>query len=432
LKLRRSDMRIMVGAGAAGAIAAAFNAPLTGAFYGFELIIGAYSITSLTPVVASALVASLTSDMLLGDHLIIDVGAFAAVQAGDYPSAILLGVVCAAAGIALMQGVALIEGLSHRSFVPAALRPALGGLCVGLLALASPQVLSAGHGALHVNLSQAMPLGALLAIILMKSLASAISIGSGFRGGLFFAALFLGALVGKAYALLAVTLFPSTALTPIVYAIVGMSALTTAIIGGPMTMTFLALELTGDFPITALVLAATMTTALTVRSTFGYSFATWRFHLRGESIKSAHDVGWIRDLTVGRMMRSDVKTALVSISPADFMAAYPLGSTQRAIIVDEQGRYAGIILVPDVHMKEVLAASEDGIGKFLRNQDIFLLPALNAKQAAERFDSTATEELAVLDNASDRRVIGLLTESHTLRRYNEELDRRRQEAYGEV
>ena len=88
-------------------------------------------------------------------------------------------------------------------------------------------------------------------------------------------------------------------------ALVGMGALAVAIIGGPFTMTFLVLETTGDFGLTAATLTASIVASLLVRETFGYSFSTWRLHLRGETIRSAHDVGWLRTLTAGRMMRAD-------------------------------------------------------------------------------------------------------------------------------
>ncbi len=143
-------------------------------------------------------------------------------------------------------------------------------------------------------------------IFVLKAIASAVSIGSGFRGGLFFASLFMGALLGKAFAIPADALMAGS-LTPTIFAVVGMSSLAVAMIGGPMTMTFLALEITGDFPIAILVLAAVISSSVVVRTTFGYSFATWRFHLRGESIRSAHDIGWIRNLTVDKLMRPDVR-----------------------------------------------------------------------------------------------------------------------------
>ena len=295
LETRRSDLRLLVGCGAAAAIAAAFNAPLTGAFYAFELIVGTYSIVSLGPVMTAALCGTLTG-RLSGMHVgFVDLGGVAlAVRSIDYALALGLGLVSAAFGIAIMQSVAGVEALARRAtMVPAALRPALGGLVVGGLALLSPQVLSSGHGALHLDLEMSPTVAALAFIIALKSAASVISLGSGFRGGLFFASLLLGALWGNLFANGLDWAYPAIGATPILYAVVGMSALAVTVIGGPLTMTFLALEATGDFPVTALVLVAVLAASVTARRSFGYTFATWRFHLRGETIRSAHDVGWI-------------------------------------------------------------------------------------------------------------------------------------------
>ena len=433
LQLRRSDLRILVGCGAAGAIAAAFNAPLTGSFYAFELIIGSYTILSLAPVVVSALVATIIARMLAGDNFIIDIGNFGTVVPADYIPALLLGVFCALAGILLMKGVAFVEQIARKSFIPGSIRPLFGGVLIGLLALISPQVLSGGHGALHLNLDNATTITALIGVLLLKSFASAISIGSGFRGGLFFGSLFMGALLGKLFAYSAPYVFAHATLTPVIYAVVGMSALAVSVIGGPMTMTFLALEITGDFPITVLVLAAVITASLTVRNLFGYSFATWRFHLRGESIRSAHDVGWIRNLTVAKLMRVDVRTAPSNLSINEFRRDFPLGSTQRVIIVDDSNKYAGMVLVPEAH-SGVTESSDEGqsINGLIKYKNDFLQPQMNAKQAAAIFDKAESEELAVVNDLVERRVIGLLTESHTLRRYSEELDRQRRDVSGEI
>src|SRR5205807_871265 len=169
----------------------------------------------------------------------------------------------------------------------------------------------------------------LLMLVVLKSIASAVSIGSGFRGGLFFASLFLGAMLGKLYAGVLTAASGSTALPEVVCAVVGMSGLATAIVGGPLTMSLLALESTGSLPLTIAVLMASVVSALTVRRTFGYSFATWRFHLRGEAIRSAVDIGWMRNLTVGRMMRRDIRTVRADTTIAAFRRDFPLGATQR-------------------------------------------------------------------------------------------------------
>ena len=432
LKLRRSDLRTLVGCGAAGAIAAAFSAPLTGAFYAFELIIGTYTIVTLTPVVVSALVATIVARLINGGDVMIDVGEFGHVMPADYVPALLLGVVCAGFGILLMQGVSFIEEMARRSAIPQFARPAIGGLAVGLLALASPQVLSAGHGALHLNLAKNVAIPALIGVLLLKSLASAISIGSSFRGGLFFASLFMGGLLGKVFAYSA-PYFDHATLTPVIYAVVGMSSLAVAVIGGPMTMTFLALEVTGDFPITALVLAAVITSSLVVRTTFGYSFATWRFHLRGESIRSAHDVGWIRNLTVERMMRPDARTANINITLERFRHDFPIGSAQRVILLDEAEKYAGIVVVPEIYASPIDKGDGNlGLADFIHYKNDYLLPKMNAKQAAEIFEKTQGEALAVVNDQIERKVLGQLSESHTLKRYSEELDRRRREEAGEI
>ncbi len=438
-ELRRGDLRVLVGCGAAAAIAAAFDAPLAGAFYAFELIIGTYSIAALTPVVAAALVGAATARGLASGSGMLMAVPTAAVTSGDYLPSLLLGLVAGVLGICIMQGVTLTEALVRRTRVPVLARPALGGLCVSAIALATtPQVLSAGHGALHVNFADgpAVTVLGLAVLFAAKATASALSIGTGFRGGLFFASLFLGAIAGKLFALAAPSL-GITGLDPISYAVVGMSALAVAVIGGPLTMTFLALEVTRDLAVTGLVLIAVIAASLTVRKTFGYSFATWRFHLRGEAIRSAHDIGWIRTLTVGQLMRREVRTVRGDMTLAAFARAFPLGSGQRVVAVDATDRYAGIVLVTEAHA--ALREEEDGkaqmdgaqVDDVLRCQQDFLLAQMNAKEAAALFDRTESEALAVLESPVSRKVIGLLTESHTLRRYSEELDRQRRAAAGE-
>ena len=169
---------------------------------------------------------------------------------------------------------------------------------MGLLALVTPQVMSSGHGALHFSGLVSMPVAMIATMFVLKSLASIISLGSGFRGGLFFATLFLGALGGHLFAAGFDAIWPGLDLDPNVYAIIGMSALSASVIGGPLTMSFIALESTGNLWLTTAVLVAVIISTQITRELFGYSFATWRLHLRGETIRSAADVGWIRDLTV--------------------------------------------------------------------------------------------------------------------------------------
>jgi CIC family chloride channel protein len=296
------------------------------------------------------------------------------------------------------------------------------------MALISPQVLSSGHEALRIGLNAPYSLQFVAMLIVLKSLASAISLGTGFRGGLFFASLFLGALVGKLFAACLAMVTASAAVPPVVYAIVGMSGLAVAIVGGPLTMAFLALESTGSLPMTAAVMAAAVVSALTVRRTFGYSFATWRFHLRGEAIRSAVDIGWMRNLTVGRMMRREVRTVRIDTPLSAFRRDFPLGATSRAVVVDETNRYGGIVLLSEAH---ALDRNAETLADLLHHQNDVLLPQMTVKDAIAMFEEAESDALAVVDGRDTRRVIGLLTEQYALRRYSEELDRRRRELSGE-
>ncbi len=422
-RLRRRDLRILVGCGAAAGIAAAFGAPLGGAFYGFELVIGSYSVASLAPVGAAAVIGYL----VVAQFERPDLGIAASTEVGtpDLLIAALLGVLAAAFGIAMMRGVSFCETAFARFRVPPAIRSGVGGMFVGLLAIVSPQVMSSGHGALHLASMLALPLGLIALVFVLKAAASVISLGSGFRGGLFFASLLLGALGGQLVCSGLAELLPNLPLNPQAYAIIGMGALSVSIIGGPLTMTFIALESTGDLWLTAAVLIAVIISAQVTREVFGYSFATWRFHLRGETIRSAADVGWIRDLTVGRMMRRDPPTVPVDTYVSDFREAFPLGSANQVVAVDEDGRYAGLVVVAEAHSKEL--ADSLPIREVLSHADDLLLPEMTVQEAVAVFDRAETEALPVVDSPDMKRVIGLLTEAHALRRYTEESEVHRRE-----
>ncbi len=428
-RLRRGDLRILVGCGAAAGIAGAFGAPLAGAFYGFELIIGSYSPISLAPVAISALLGFEVAHLLSPADIGVVAPEKMTIVTHDWIIAAVLGLLASVLGIILMRGVALSETLFARLAVRPILRTALGGLVVGLCAMVSPQVMSSGHGALRISGMLDLPFDFVVLLFILKIVASIASLGSGFRGGMFFSSLLIGALGGHLLAVALTMMFPTVYFDPNAYAVIGMSSLAAAVIGGPLTMIFIALETTGDLWLTTLVLIAVIISAQVTREAFGYSFATWRFHLRGETIRSAADVGWMRDLTVGRMMRQDVQTAHASTNVAAFREAFPLGSTAYVVAVDDADRYVGLVHPADVHANEV--APDQPLKNFLLYTDEMLLPGMAVKEAVLAFDRAEAEALAVVDSYLDRRVIGVLTEAYVLRRYSAALERRRQEMLGE-
>lgn len=428
--LRRADQRIMVGCGAAAAIAGAFNAPLAGAFYAFELVIGGYTPASLTPVGVAAVTGYFVAHAFTQLTIGVGAGPIGDVLGRDLAVAALLGVLSALFGIVIMRGVALCETLSSKSGLWPPLRTAIGGLAVGLLALLSPQVMSSGHGALHFAGFISIPLTVVATMFALKAIASIISLGTGFRGGLFFATLFLGALGGHLFAGTIDAIWPELKLNPNAYAIIGMSALSASVIGGPLTMSFIALESTGNLWLTTAVLVAVMISGQITRELFGYSFATWRLHLRGETIRSAADVGWIRDLTVRRLMRTDITPVIASMTIKEFRRQFPLGSQTQVVAVDKEGHYVGLAMVAEAHSPELENAK--CVRDILHYHSVVLNPLMNIQEAIAVFDTAEAETLAVVEADGEHRPIGILSEAHAVRRYAEESEQRRREVIGDV
>jgi chloride channel protein, CIC family len=424
LELRRDDVRTLVGCGAAGAIAAAFNAPLTGAFYAFELIIGSYTLQTLAPVGIAALTGAIVVRGLVGSNPIFVIPHEIAILPSDYTVFFGLGLASAWLGIVVMKGVTSTEALFRSLAVPRWARPALGGLLIGVLALVFPQILGGGHGGIMRVLHSGFGLAFLAGLIIAKIVASAVSIGSGFRGGLFSTSLFLGGLFGNFVGAGLARLAPHLAGDPLIYTLVGMGAVAAAIVGAPMTMIMIVLETTGDFPATIGVMVGVVTAALGVRHWFGYSFATWRFHLRGLSIRSPEDVGWINELLVGPMMRRDPAVIASELPVEELRRRFPPGSTRQVFVVDERGRLGGIIDLAEANGPGSEEAVEN-VGHLVTKPASFLLPGDNLRAALDRFSQSAQETLPVVNNNDDRRIIGYLSEAYALRRYAHELERHR-------
>ena len=418
LQLRREDLRTLVGCGAAGAMAAGFGAPLTGAFYAFELIIGVYSLGNAPPVLAAAVAGRLVAQRLGGAPYLIEAPSVSPMGVAEHLALIGLGIASALLGVAAMRAAAWVEKKIRASALPLWARPVFGGAVVAGLATLTPQTLGAGHGALALDISRTFTAPALIALIGLKLTASLISLATGFRGGLFFASLFVGALFGKLYGLAIAYAAPGLALDPTACLFAGMATLGSAIVGGPLTMAFLVLESSGDLPLAGPVLAAAIASHLMVRATFGYSFSTWRLHLRGEDIAGAQDVGWSRTLLVARLMNDSPRTMPGDASVAAFRLAHPLGSAHVVALVDAEGRYAGLVATAEAHG---LGQEEAPIASLARHVDVALRPEQNIQDAMLAFETTGSETLVVVD--ANGVVVGTLGEAYAARRYAAAADR---------
>lgn len=423
LHLRREDARIFVAAGAAAAIAAAFNSPLAGAFYGFELILGIYTINAISQVAMGALFGTVAAHVFTGGEPMFALALEAvAIPNWYYLLFIIEGIGAAVIGIATMRAVTHYESFGRRIALPGWLRPILGGALFGLLAMAFPQVLGSGQGAITLHLNETWPLWALAALLLAKIAGSVISIGSGFRGGLFSTALFLGCLFGQIYGLLVGHFLPEGAEHLAIFTLVGMGGVAASIVGAPITIVLLILEMTGNLPATTSVLMGVLVASGLTRHYFGYSFSTWRFHLRGLRIQGAHDVGWVTEITIATLMTTELATVQAGDRAADLKPMADAHPAKYFYVVDAENRYLGRL--DRAAIDAATADPERTAGAMAKDRDRHLFPQQHIRQALDQFTVWEVEELPVLGGTNGESLLGRLDEARALRAYAQELETR--------
>lgn len=427
---RRNDIRMLVGAGVAGGIAGAFGSAFAGAAYGFELIIGSYTVATLAPIATAALCGYYAAHIMAGHGYHISVGTVPQIHSANVFWIIILGILTALLAVVLMRGVTRIESFFRTSNFPIWSRPMLGGLVVAVLALASPNILASGHGGMELVITAPPVVLIVLMVLAFKIIACAVSLGSGFRGGLFSASLFLGVLTGTAFTQLGVMAGVLDASDGGLYLLVGMAGFATAVVGAPMTMVALAVSISGQLQAVIPAMIGTVAAMLTVRRIFGYSFATWRFQLRGEAILGGQDIGWLYKTKARALMRQGPPIASEDITIAEFTERFPLASSRYAIGITAEQAFAGLIDVALVHAE----AREEGsaghkLSSLITHANAYVTASEPLSRVLPKFEQIPTEILAVVDSEERRTVIGAISEEYALKMYQQQLEARQKEIF---
>lgn len=281
IELPGAARRTLLGAGVAAAISASFNAPIAGVVFAHEVILGHYAASAFVPIVLSSVVGSVISRLYFGDFPAFIVPAYQITSYWEFPAFALLGIVCA--GIAILFQMALMGGvrLADRMPVPLWARPALGGLMVGAIGVVFPQVLGVGYEATDEALRYGMTLWLMLALLAAKLVATAITLSARFGGGVFSPSLYLGAMTGGAFGIIAASVFPHLASSQGLYAILGMGAVAASVLGAPFSTTLIVFELTGGFALSiAILLTVSVASGLT-QALHGRSLFQWQLETRG-------------------------------------------------------------------------------------------------------------------------------------------------------
>ena len=435
LHLGRTASRTLLGCGVAAAVAASFNAPIAGTFFALEVVVGHYALTAFAPIVISAVIGTMVSRMYYGDFpAFILPNTTTIVSFWEFPAFALLGVVCAVMAIIFMRSIMWTEDLVNRTPVPRWAHPALGGFAVGVIALAYPHVLGVGYEATDAALSGLYPLGLLIALIALKMAATAISLGCGFGGGVFSPSLFIGAMVGGAFGILATSAFPELSSGHGAYTIIGMGAVAGAVLGAPISTILMVFELTNDYAITIAVMIATSIASLITEQTRGHSYFTWQLARRGIAVKGGQDVGLLRTIKARDLITKDFETVAPETPIATVRERLQRARWGELFVTDAGGRLSGVITFSDLHD----AAFDTSLDATLVADDVarkhptVLLADDDLESALGAYGASGEVNLPVVEDRETMRLVGVAPQHEALLAYQRALDQPRAEARGEV
>jgi len=296
--LPRSARRTLLACGVAAAVSASFNAPIAGVLFAHEVILSHYALSAFVPIVLSSVASTVIARIHLGSYPAFIIPDYQITSFWEFPAFALLGLTCAAVAVLFQLSLMTTDRVAINLSMPLWLRPVIGGLMVGGLAVFFPQILGVGYGTTDAALNQQLSLSLMLSLLVVKTAATAITLASRFGGGIFSPALYLGAMAGGAFGLIAAMAFPEVASSDGLYVILGMGAVAAAVIGAPVSTTVIAFELTGGYEVTmALLLAVSVSTGFS-QAVLGQSFFYWQLSIRGIFLAEGQHKQIVRSIRV--------------------------------------------------------------------------------------------------------------------------------------
>ena len=344
-KLDEHRMRILVACGAAGGIAATFNAPLTGPFFAMELILRDFTVESFGAVVLASVTASTVGRAFLGNAPFLLLPPFQLHNPLQFGLFALLGIVISAAGVLFSKVLYWIEDLcDHVWRGPEWLRPAVGGLLLGGVLLVLPQMYGVGYPVLGHAVAGQYALGFLLLLMVGKMVATSLTIGIGGSGGVFAPSLFIGAMGGTAFGELAHALLPpDIAGSPGAYGLVGMGAAFAGATRAPITAVIVLFELTGQYSIILPLMLAVVVATLVSRAISRDTIYTAKLSRRGVDLEASTNRGRLPNRPVSSVIEP-LPTPLEADTDLD-SAADLLARSEHGVlpVVDAGGEYLGCV-----------------------------------------------------------------------------------------
>ncbi len=364
LHLSDEWLKTLVLCGAAGGISATFNAPLAGIIFALEIIAGRF----ITPRFGYIVISSVSANVIAHIFLFTEehptsfvVPQYSIVTWWEMIPYALLGVVVGFVALGFIRFFYKTGDLMARLKVPEYFKPAIAGIIIGIIGLYYPQVFGVGYGmhygvggvlvgsgAVEQALAGEITLITLLAILILKIVATSITLGSGGSGGVFAPSLFIGAMIGGAFGVGVHQLFPAITASSGAYALVGMGAFFAVVVHAPITAIIILFEITMDYALILPLMTAVVVSTIIARSFTSESIYTLDLLRRGIDTRRLEDTSPMRTITVGEVMIEDCPLVLPTASIGELAATLRKTGHEGLPIVDGDGNFRGVVTLSDV------------------------------------------------------------------------------------
>lgn len=412
---------IAIASGVAAAISTAFNAPIAGLIFAHEVILRHYSLQAFAPTTVAAATGYVVANMIFERPALFLVQFSGVENSYEFALFAVLGVACAILATGFMHLILSMIKVGKRLPIHPMYRPALAGLLVGLIALGLPDILGTGSETLRfATIEGAFTNSELALLVFSKIILTAVCVGFGFAGGVFSPSLLIGILFGALFwSLLEVAGIANSGV--VVYAICGMMALTSPVIGAPLTTILIVFELTHNYPLTVAAMVAVVFANLLAFRLFGRSLFDIQLADKGVNLTSGRDRAILDDYKVVDRPIDDYVAYDISLTVTEITQALVEKGHSEAAIIDSKGDYQGMLRIQDIigkpedtHVKSCLF---DGWPKFDESTSIW--------QAMQQVEDFVGEAIPVVADSGE--LLGMITEAKLIVAYLETVHELRRE-----